>query len=280
MNYDLSKFKQDFKSSKRTYTKQVDARFWKPVYTQNEKTSYVIRFLPSEDREMPIATVISHAFQGPTGSWYIENARSMLYDNDCPISAYNIPFWKEAEASGDEKAMAEAKLRMPKKSYIANILVVSDPTNPDNEGRVFLYKFGPQIYKKIEDKIFESEEEDPYVPFDAENGGNLKLIVEPKNKGGIQTYENSKFLKSTSVKFDTKDLYDLSEFDSESAVKSYDELKARFDLVMGFSSKPSITFKKSLKVDEDDDDIDYSTFNVSNKTVKTEKEELDALFED
>ena len=42
-----------------------------------------------------------------------------------------------------------ARKRKRKLSYYANILVVSDPKHPENEGKVFLYKFGKKIFDKI-----------------------------------------------------------------------------------------------------------------------------------
>ena len=94
--------------------------------------------------ELPWVKVYSHAFQGPTGQWYIENSRTTINQKD-PVSEYNSKLWNTGLESDKEIARKQKR----KLSYYSNVYVVSDPKHPENEGKVFLYKYGKKIYDKL-----------------------------------------------------------------------------------------------------------------------------------
>ena len=177
--------KESAPQEKKSY---VDERLWKPTMDKSGNGYAVIRFLPAcEGEDLPWAKVWNHAFQGPTGQWYIENSLTTLGNND-PVSEYNSKLWN----SGIESDKETARKQKRKLQYFANIYVVSDSANPQNEGKVFLYRFG----KKIFDKVMEAmqpdfEDESPINPFDFWNGANFKLKL--RKVDGYWNYDKSEF---------------------------------------------------------------------------------------
>ena len=212
-----------------------DDRFWRPELDKAGNGYAVIRFLPpGEGEDLPWARLFSHAFKGP-GGWYIENSRTTLGDKD-PVSEMNTRLWN----SGNEKDKDVARSRKRKLQYISNILVVSDPSNPENEGKVFLYKYGKKIFDKINEAMNpEFDDETPVNPFDFWEGANFKLKV--RKVAGFINYDKSEF-ESASAVYDGDDAkleelwktqYALSEFTDPSNFKSYDELKTKLNQVVG-----------------------------------------------
>ena len=212
-----------------------DDRLWKPVMDKSGVGSAVIRFLPApEGSELPWAQVWSHAFQGP-GGWYIENSLTTLGQTD-PVSEHNRVLWN----SGSDADKDEARKQKRKLSYYANIYVVKDPANPENEGRVFLYKFGKKIFDKIMGAMQpEFDDDEPINPFDFWEGANFKLKL--KKVAGYWNYDSSEFARTSALLEGDDDaleslynkLYNLQDFVAPDQFKSYDLLKKRLDLVLG-----------------------------------------------
>ena len=141
----------------------VDERLWKPELDKSGNGYAIIRFLPAPDgEEMPWVKLWNHAFQGPTGKWYIENSLTTLNQKD-PVSEYNSKLWN----SGVESDKEIARKQKRKLQYYSNIYVVSDPKHPENEGKVFLFRYGKKIYEKVMDALQpQFEDETPVNPFD------------------------------------------------------------------------------------------------------------------
>ena len=211
-----------------------DDRFWKPEVDKAGNGYAVIRFLPApEGCELPWAQVWSHAFQGP-GGWFIENSLTTMGQKD-PVSEYNRVLWNSGKDSDKEIARKQKR----KLSYYANIYVVSDPAHPENEGRVFLYKFGKKIYDKITEAMQpQFADEEAINPFDFWSGANFKLKI--RKVEGYWNYDKSEFDKSSAL-LDNDDkleriykgLNDLNEFSAAKNFKSYEDLKKRLDYVLG-----------------------------------------------
>ena len=211
-----------------------DERLWKPGVDKSGNGYAVIRFLPEPDGEdLPWAQVWSHAFQGP-GGWYIENSLTTLGQKD-PVGELNRTLWNSGLDSDKEIARKQKR----KLSYYSNIYVVKDQLNPQNEGKVFLYKYG----KKIHDKIVSSmqpqfEDEEPINPFDMWQGADFRIKIQ--TIGGYWNYDKSDFAApSTLGGFDDEKLeslwksqYSLKEFTDPSAFKSYEKLEERLNLVL------------------------------------------------
>ena len=211
-----------------------DDRLWKPEMDKSGNGYAVIRFLPAVDGEdLPWAKVWNHAFQGPTGQWYIENSLTTIGQKD-PVSEHNTRLWNTGLESDKEIARKQKR----KLQYFANIYVVSDSKHPENEGKVFLYRFGKKIFDKIMEAMQPAfEDEEAINPFDFWKGANFKLKV--RKVDGYWNYDKSEF-DSVSPLFDNdaeietlwKMQYPLAEFSADSNFKSYDELKTRLDAVL------------------------------------------------
>jgi hypothetical protein len=210
-----------------------DDRFWKPELDKSGNGYAVFRFLPAVSGEdLPWARLWSHAFQGP-GGWLIENSLTTL-NQKCPISEANSLLWN----SGVEADKEIARKRKRKLSYYANILIVSDPKHPENEGQVKLYKFGKKIFDKITEAMKpEFEDETPINPFDFWEGANFKLKI--RKVDGYWNYDKSEFDSKTAIAPNDEAIeeiwnkqFPLQPFLSTENFKSYDELKAKLDKVL------------------------------------------------
>ena len=212
----------------------VDERLWKPQMDKTGNGYAVLRFLPAvEGEDLPWAKVWNHAFQGPTGQWYIENSLTTIGQND-PVSEMNSAYWN----SGVESDKEIARKQKRKLQYFANILVIKDSANPQNEGKVMLYRFGKKIFDKCMEAMQPAfEDENPVNPFDFWEGADFKLKI--RKVDGYWNYDKSEFdAPSPIFKNDDeieavwKKQYPLVEFSAESNFKSYDELKKRLDTVL------------------------------------------------
>ena len=212
----------------------VDERLWKPELDKTGNGYAVIRFLPAVNGEdMPWAKIWNHAFQGPTGQWYIENSLTTIGQKD-PVSEMNTSYWN----SGLESDKEIARRQKRKLQYYSNIYVVSDSKHPENEGKVFLFRYGKKIFDKIMEAMQPAFDDEVAVnPFDFWEGANFKLKI--RKVDGYWNYDKSEF-ESPSALFDKDDLieevwkkqYSLKEFNAPTNFKSYDELKTRLSLVL------------------------------------------------
>ena len=226
--------KENAPQEKKSYK---DERLWKPEVDKSGNGYAVIRFLPAvEGEDMPWAKVWNHAFQGPTGQWYIENSLTTLGQKD-PVSEMNSAYWNTGIESDKEIARKQKR----KLQYFSNIYVVSDSKHPENEGKVFLFRYGKKIFDKIMAAMQpEFEDEKAINPFDFWEGANFKLKI--RKVAGYWNYDSSDF-DSQKALFDNdaqieevwKQQYPLAEFTAASNFKSYEELKTRLDAVLSGS---------------------------------------------
>ncbi len=216
----------------------ADERFWKPELDKSGNGYAVIRFLPAPDgEELPWAKVYSHAFQGP-GGWYIENSLTTVNKKD-PVGEVNRKLWN----SGLDSDKDIARKQKRKLSYYSNIQVVRDPAHPENEGKVFLYKFGKKIYDKITAAMQpEFEDETPINPFDLWEGANFKLKI--CKVAGFWNYDKSEFDSPSALASDDAELeaiwkkeYSLTSFTADDQFKSYEELQTRLNEVLGTNKR-------------------------------------------
>ena len=212
----------------------ADERFWKPEMDKTGVGSAVIRFLPAPDNEdLPWVKLYSHAFQGP-GGWFIENSLTTLGQKD-PVSEHNRELWN----SGSEKDKETVRKQKRKLSYYSNIYVVKDPAHPENEGKVFLFKFGKKIFDKILNAMQpEFEDEEPINPFDFWGGANFRLKI--RKVEGYWNYDKSEFDSASALMDDDDALealwkkeYSLSAIVAADQFKSYEDLEKRLKMVLG-----------------------------------------------
>ena len=245
---DLSKKIEDM-GKKESYK---DDRYWRPELDKASNGYAVIRFLPATgEEEIPWVKLFSHGFKGP-GGWYIENSRTTLGEKD-PVSEMNSKLWN----SGIESDKDIARARKRRQNYISNILVVSDPANPQNEGKVFLYKFGKKIFEKIQEAMQpEFQDESPVNPFDFWKGANFKLKV--RKVSGFVNYDKSEFDTPAPVMDgDDEQLekiwnqqYSLTEIVDPKNFKTYDELNQKMHRVVGDDIRATETVQKTAEVTE------------------------------
>jgi hypothetical protein len=246
-----------------------DDRFWQPEADKAGNGMAVIRFLPAPaadgDDALPWVRVFNHGFQGP-GGWYIENSLTTLNQKD-PVSEYNSVLWN----SGIEANKEIARKQKRRLTYISNVLIVSDPKHPENEGQIKLYKYGKKIFDKISEAMNpEFEDETPLNPFDFWEGANFKIKI--RQVEGYRNYDKSEFDKQSAVldgddaKLESlwKKEHSLKEFLDTKHFKSYDTLKARLDKVLGLdgvapikTKAEDITPAMTTMSPDLDDELDY-----------------------
>jgi hypothetical protein len=230
----------------------TDDRIWKPEVDKTGNGYAVIRFLPAPDgEEIPWAKMYNHAFQG-TGGWLIDNCLTSV-GGKCPICEANSLLWN----SGSDANKEIARGRKRKLSYYSNIYVIKDPANPDNEGKVFLFKYGKKIFDKIQEAMSrEFEDEEALNPFDFWQGADFKLKI--KKVAGYWNYDSSEFARPSALLDGDDDAlealwkkqYSLTEITAADKFKSYEQLKDRLEVVLGKSSSAP---KDESFEDEDDD---------------------------
>lgn len=249
----------------------ADDRLWKPEMDKSGNGYAVIRFLPAPDGEdLPWVKLFSHAFQGP-GGWYIENSLTTIGGKD-PVGELNRELWN----SGSDADKDTVRKQKRKLSFYANIYVVKDPANPQNEGGVFLYKFGKKIFDKIMDVMQpEFEDEEPINPFDFWQGANFKLKLVKKD--GYWNYDKSEFDRPSQLLDDDDALealwkkeYSLSAITASDQFKTYDELQKRLDYVLGKKGTP-----KMNSVEEEETYDKYASVENKKSTETNVMEELE-----
>ena len=252
-----------------------DERLWKLECDKGGNGYAVIRFLPApEGEDLPFQKLYSHAFQGP-GGWYIENSLTTLNQKD-PMSEYNTMLWNNGTDSGKDQARKQKR----KLTYVANIYVVKDPANPENEGRVMLYKFGKKIFDKITAAMQpEFEDEEAIDPFDFWQGANFKLKA--KNVAGYRNYDSSEFARQDVLLEDDEAMeaiwkkeYSLEDFVAPDQFKSYDELKKRLEYVLGIKGTTKFQDQESVQEEEE---FRQQNRAESNPVPQSMKEELNDL---
>ena len=245
----------------------VDERLWKPELDKSGNGYAVIRFLPAiQGEDLPWAKVWNHAFQGPTGQWYIENSLTTLSQKD-PVSEHNTALWNTGLESDKEIARKQKR----KLQYFSNIYIVSDTKHPENEGKVFLFRYGKKIFDKITAAMSpEFEDEKAINPFDFWEGANFKLKI--RKVDGYWNYDKSEFEDTSKLFEDDSEAdkvwqsqYSLAEYTAPSNFKSYDELKTRLDAVLSGTVKVG-------NVADDLDDAPVAKPKVDTKPVTTKVE--------
>jgi len=253
------------KISSKSYQDPNAGKFWKPTRDKAGNGFAVIRFLPApQGEEMPFVRLWDHGFQGPTGLWYIENSLTTLNQDD-PVSEFNSKLWN----SGVESDKDQARKQKRRLKYTANIYVVKDSGNPENEGKVFLYQFGKKIFDKLNDLMNPTfEDEDPTNPFDLWEGANFRLKI--RQFEGYPNYDKSEFDPASPLSDDDAELeriwgeqHSLEEIVSEKNFKSYAELKTKLYRVLDLQNDEPTA---SAPVTETADELDLS--DMSNDTAE------------
>ncbi len=249
----LDKLRQAMESAspsqgeKKTY----EDNYWKPELDKSGNGYAVVRFLPTpSEEEMPWVSYFDHGFQGP-GGWYIEKSLTTIGKKD-PVSEYNTQLWN----TGIEANKEQARKQKRRLHYVSNIYVVSDPKNPENEGKVFMYRYGKKIFEMLKEAISPAfEDEAPINPFDLRSeGANFKIKI--RKVDGYWNYDKSEFDTQAALFEDENKLNDiytslnsLTEIISPNEFKSYEELKTKLDRVLGLTGGVSTSTAESVAED-------------------------------
>jgi hypothetical protein len=278
---DLDKLTKAIEASTQTNSEsgsKDDTRFWQPEVDKAGNGMAIIRFLPAPaadgDDALPWVRVFSHGFQGP-GGWFIDNCLTTLNEK-CPVCEHNNTLWN----SGIEANKDIARKQKRKLSYLANILVISDPSNPQNEGQIKLFKFGKKIFDKITEAMNpEFADEKAINPFDMWEGANFKLKI--RNVEGYRNYDKSEFA-DVSALYEGNDEkledlwkreFGLKEFSEKKQFKSYEQLKSRLDKVLGFDGAP--VTPKTKATDNVVSSIKDDDTSIIDKALSADDEDLD-----
>lgn len=247
-----------------------DERIWKPTLDKAGNGFAILRFLPAPDTDIPWKKFYTHGFKGETGRWFIENCLTSI-GKDCPVCNENSKLWN----SGIESNKDIVRARKRRMHYISNVLVIRDPENKENEGKVYLYKYGAKIFSKIMERlqpVFEDEE--PIDPFNLLSGVNFKMKI--KQVGGYWNYDSSEFESSPSALFDGDEeklkvvfnsLHSISEFTDPSEYKSYDELEKKMRSVLD----------EDFETDDSSDNSAKSSSSSSGYRSESSKYEIESV---
>lgn len=273
-----------------------DDRFWAPFFDKERGTGgAVIRFLPAPDGEdLPWAKVFSHAFKGPTGKWYIENSLSTIGKHDA-VGNMNSRLWN----SGVESDKDVARSMKRKTAYYSNVLVIKDPANPENEGKVFLYKYGPMIFEMLNAKMFPAaddvDDREPMNPFDAWDGADfvIKIVGKKIGKDLVPNYEKSYFKDPSAISDDDDEIeriwskaHSLTAFTDPKNFKTPEELSKKLFEVLGPTVGSGVPVLEGVEipstpaprranrvVEEDDDDTPAPTAKVEKAAASDDDDE-------
>lgn len=225
--------------------RDVDTNLYLPKLKDDGTYDAIIRFLPSPDTDLPYAIVYNHGYQSlETGKWVIENCPKSL-DKKCPICESASRLW----SSGDEE---NARRRFKKFSAYSNILVVRDPQNPENEGKVFIYRYGKKLFEMIKNKMIPpSTLDEPLMVFDYDEGANFKLKIRSKiindakgNKKPVPNYDSSEFTAPSALSEQLVTeieslLIPLTPYLAPEKFLSYSELERKITIADGGSVRDS-----------------------------------------
>ncbi len=234
-------------------TNRDNPDIWKPTVDKAQNGYAVIRFLPAES-EVPWVRYWDHGFKGPTGKWYIEKSLTSLGEQD-PLGEHNTKLWN----SGNEEDRETVRKQKRRLHYVCNILVISDPSAPENEGKVFMYQFGKKIFDKINDMMSpQFPGETPVDPFNLWEGADFQLKI--RQVEGYRNYDRSEFKQpsmlldgdETALQSVLNGLHDINQFVDPANYKSYDALQAKLSEVLGVSAPSTIASEvaKDIKVEE------------------------------
>ena len=249
--------------------KSDDGKEWRLKTDQAGNGGAIIRFLPGRgDDALPFVKLINHGFKIGT-KWYIENCTSTFGDFDnCPVCAH-----LSANDSFNTNKNEYNTLKR-KTSYWANILVIRDPSTPENEGKVFKFRFGQKIMDKINsmievDTAMGESPVDVTCPF---AGANFSLKV--KRVGEHPNYDESKFGSVSEIAninsaefqqqlFDA--MHDITSIAAKSEFKTLEENTTKFKQVMGISAMGSSATRAAKQADDFESEL--NSFETSGKAA-------------
>ena len=237
-----------------------DPREWKLQRDEQDNGTAVIRLLPGKGGDTPsVVRIFEHSVRIWNKStnkyrWYIEPSPSSIKE-DCPVSSI---YYELGDMGTDEaKKMQETFSRSVK--FVSNILVVNDPMNPENNGKIFYWKYGVKLFEKFKQVLEPTEAQikvgkQPLELFDPEDGADI--ILDIKRDGKFLNYDGTT-IEAPSQAFETEEAmdeavlekaYDLTEFISADYYKPYAELKKKIAFVLEKSPQEAFLIANGSEV--------------------------------
>ena len=284
LTHELSKLQTNESSGSRE-----DDRFWYPNVDKTGNGYAVIRFLPAPgDEDVPFVRVWNHGFKGPTGKWYIENSLTTLGKTD-PVGELNSKLWNST-SDDDAPARKQARAQKRKLTFISNVYVVEDKNNPENVGKVKLFRYGKKIFDKLNEVMNpQFEDEEPMNPFDLWGGANFKLKI--RTVEGYRNYDKSEFAEAGPLFSDDskmeavwKQEHSLQAFLDPSNFKSYEELQSKLHMVLGLneSGKHTPAASRAMAAERtpavDEDELPWSPPKSEPAMAGSNEEDEDMAF--
>jgi len=275
---DLTKELNKLQGNQQQQQNGPDERFWTPSVDKVGNGYAVLRFLPApQGEDVPFVRIWDHGFQGP-GGWFIEKSLTTLGQKD-PVSEYNSQLWNSGIESNKE-IVRKQKRRL---QFISNVYVVSDPDNKENEGKVFLFRYGKKIFDKLNEAMNPAfQDEKPVNPFDLWEGANFKLKI--RKVEGYRNYDKSEFSDAEALDTDDEKLeeiwkqqFSLQEFVDPKNFKSYDELKERLHKVLMIGAAAEAAAAKDPVVVDDEIPETFAPVTQESPAPKIQEEEDDSL---
>lgn len=268
----------------------VDERLYKVKLNEKGEFNAIVRILPDPSgNDLPWKPITKYGFKGPTGKNYYNNS-PRTNNQPCPVADYNYRMW----GTGEKAAQEDCKLRKQSHRYYMNIYVIRDPQTPENEGKVFIVDWGKQLFSLIEAQVKPEVDEltgsapEPCFVYDVFEGKNLRIKAYGKKLGKdtVPVFEKSYFESEVTALADGDEkkmeeilssCYDLSEF---VVIKPYDELKKRFDEVMGFDTSVLPDAETMSKDRKEFDDLSNSGKEPDDKKQKHSIEKTEGTVTD
>lgn len=266
-----------------------DDRIWKAKLGKDGTGYAVVRFLPGKDlNKTPWVRIYDHGFQGPTGKWYIEKSLTTIGQQD-PVSEYNSKLWN----SGIEANKDTARKQKRRTSYYANVLVIKDPENPQNEGQVKIFRFGQKIFDMIMGAMQpEFADEDAINPFDLIEGSNFRIKM--KTVSGYPNYDSSTFEATSPLSEDESKMeavfnaqHDVHAMIAPSEFKSFEELQTKLNMVLGLDGSapaveqaPAAPAPAAIPTAETSQTAEEfgAVFDAEQKNASSEEDDLESYF--
>jgi len=208
------------KTEKKNLEDLIDARSWFPKL--DEKTgsaTALIRFLPGDGvapNDIPYITWFMHSWKNPvTERTYYSPCnttpgsphRGPKGSEPCAMCFENKKLWEQGPSGKTQvQGINGANARKRRQRYMSNILVIKDPTNPSNDGKVMLFEYGQKIFDMLENASKGDELNAGFDPEDLTTGANFKLVIR---------------------KVENNANYDLSKFENQSPLFGGDKEKLR-----------------------------------------------------
>lgn len=279
----MAKLNEQLAKMGKPYSSDEEDKYWKPEVDKAGNGFAILRFLPPvAGEDLPYVRKWDHGFQGPSGLWYIENSLTSLGLPD-PVSEYNSELWNSTK---DDESPARKQVRKQKRreNYYSNVYVVRDPAHPENEGKVFLFKYGKKIFEKLKDIMTpQYEGEQAINPFDLWEGANFQLKI--RNYEGYRNYDKSDFAAPGPLLKDDdaleaiwKQEHSLKDIVDPKNFKTYEELKTKFYKVLaldGSSHAPT-----GNAAEDDDVAMDFTPKFKERSAPKLDEAPLPSIQDD